>query len=384
MRIAVYTDYPYHRVGDEVYAERAFAVFLAQLSRALGGLTVIGRLDPTAQRARYPLGDGVDLVPLPYYPRLSDPLPAARAMIGSLGRFWRALEGVDCVWLLGPHPLAFPFAALAMARGKKVALGVRQDTPQYVRNRHPERRLAHLAAEIMERAFRALGRVCDVVAVGPEIAANYRHSRRVLEIAVSLVDETDLVEPQTAIEKEYGTELRALSVGRLEEEKNPMMLADVLARLREIDPRWRLSICGEGTLAEDLSGRLAGLGLKEHAEILGYLPLDRGLGELYRTSHALLHVSWTEGLPQVLFEAFAAGLPVVATDVGGIAAAVGGAVRLVSPGDPDAAARELARIGSEPALRAALIEAGNEAVRTRTLQSEVRRTASFLAGGPVS
>ena len=223
-----------------------------------------------------------------------------------------------------------------------------------------------------------------MVAVGPEIAANYRHSRRVLEIAVSLVDETDLVEPRTAIEKEYGAELRALSVGRLEEEKNPLMLADVLARLREIDPRWRLSVCGEGTLADDLSERLAELGLEEHAEILGYLPLDRGLNELYRTSHALLHVSWTEGLPQVLFEAFAAGLPVVATDVGGIAAAVGGAVRLVPPGDPDAAARELARIGSEPALRAALIEAGGEAVRKRTLQSEVRRTASFLAGGLVS
>lgn len=36
MRVAVYTDYPYHRSGGKVYAERAFAVFLAALGRELG------------------------------------------------------------------------------------------------------------------------------------------------------------------------------------------------------------------------------------------------------------------------------------------------------------------------------------------------------------
>src|SRR5262249_54859450 len=56
-------------------------------------------------------------------------------------------------------------------------------------------------------------------------------------------------------------------------------------------------------------------------ELLGYVPLDDGLLDVYRTSHVFLHVSWTEGLPQVLFEASAAGTPVVATDTGGVGAA---------------------------------------------------------------
>ena len=53
-------------------------------------------------------------------------------------------------------------------------------------------------------------------------------------------------------------------------------------------------------------------------DFLGYLSLDSGLRDHYRDSHMFLHVSWTEGVPQVLFESFAAGLPVVATAVGGV------------------------------------------------------------------
>ena len=104
------------------------------------------------------------------------------------------------------------------------------------------------------------------------------------------------------------------------------------------------------------------------------------LAELYRSSHALLHVSWTEGLPQVLFEAFAAGLPVVATEVGGVPAAVGDAALLVPPGDAEAPARALDRIATDPALRERLTEAGLARVREHTLEAEARRVAEFLAG----
>ena len=77
--------------------------------------------------------------------------------------------------------------------------------------------------------------------------------------------------------------------------------------------RWRAT-CGSA---------LEELGVADHADLLGYVPITDGLLDVYRSSHAFLHVSWTEGLPQTLFEAFAAGLPVVATAVGGVPDAVG-------------------------------------------------------------
>ena len=102
--------------------------------------------------------------------------------------------------------------------------------------------------------------------------------------------------------------------------------------------------------------------------------------EVYRRSHALLHVSWTEGVPQVLFEAFAARLPVVATAVGGVPEAAGGAAILVPPGDAEAPAAALARLGADAGERERLIEAGLEKVESMTLERQARTAIEFIAG----
>ena len=378
MRLAVYTDYVYRQVDGEVFAERAFALFLARLNGALDRLVLIGREAPEPDGARYAIGAGVELVPLPYYARLSDPWAVLRSSLGSLARFWRALSAVDCVWLLGPHPLAIAFAGLAAVRRRRVVLGVRQNLPAYVESRHPDRRLLQFAGRALDLAWRALARVFPVVVVGPELAVRYAGARSVLEIAVSLIDADDLVPPAVALRRSYDDEVRVISVGRLEAEKNPLLLADVLARLREDGDRWRLVVCGEGEMQAALEDRLHELGLAERAELLGYVPFGPRLLSLYRESHALLHVSWTEGLPQVIVEAFAAGVPVVATDVGGVAAAFGDTVRLVPAGNADATAAALREIAADPGLRETLVRAGHEYAAARTADVEVERVAEFL------
>jgi glycosyltransferase involved in cell wall biosynthesis len=378
VRLAVYTDYAYHRVGEEVFAERAFALFLGRLAGELDRLVLVGREAPAPSRARYAVGAGVELVGLPYYRRLSEPWAVLRSSIQSVARFRRALRGVDCVWLLGPHPLAIAFAALAAMRRKTVVLGVRQDTLAYVESRHPGRRSLRLAAAALDVAWRGLARRFPVVVVGPEIAAHYARARALLEITVSLIEDRDLVPAEVALSRSYGDELRVISVGRMEAEKNPLLLADVLARLRQDGDRWRLTVCGEGAMQPMLEDRLRELGVAERAELLGYVPYGPQLLALYRDSHALLHVSWTEGLPQVLVEAFAAGLPVVATDVGGVATAVGDAVRLVPAGDAGAAASELQAIAADRALREGLVRAGRDYAAARTATAEVKRVAEFL------
>lgn len=380
MRLAVYLDYEHRREQGRVYAPRAFAVFVAGLRTEFAQVTVAGRVDPVPGTSHYLLPPELGFVEMPHYASAADPWQLARVMREALRRWNAVLSDVDIVWVLGPQGLALPLVLLALLRRKRVVLGVRQDLPSYARSRHPSRRMVHLAADLLDGAFRGLGRVTPVIAVGPALAARYARARAVLPVTVSLVHERELDAPRE--QRDWDDERVVLSVGRLEEEKNPLLLADILARLRATDPRWRLVVCGEGPLEGALRERLADLGVSDAADLRGYVSLDGGLRDMYRRAHVFLHVSRTEGLPQVLFEAFAAGLPVVATAVGSVAEASGDAALLVEPEDAEAAAARLRELGDDAGLRARLIEAGTARVREHTMEAELGRTVAFLKGIP--
>jgi glycosyltransferase involved in cell wall biosynthesis len=377
LRVAVYADNWYRPTADGIYADRSLVLFIAGVAAAAERTILLGQLDPDLPRAHYRVPDHVEFTGLPSYSSMLS-LRAPLAMLRSLRAFWKLLPEVDVVWLLGPHPLCLAFAALAALRRKRITLGVRQDFPTYVRTRHPGRRLVHLLGDLLEGSYRLMARAgAPTVVVGPDIAANFKRARHLLPISVSLVRDSDIVDPAEAAARPWNGERQVLSVGRLETEKNPLLLADILARLDGGD--WRLLICGEGPMEGELRDRLRSLGVEGRAELLGYLPIHGGLMERYRSVNAFLHVSWTEGMPQVLLEAFAAGTPVVATAVGGVPEAAGDAALLVPPGDAEAAAGALGRIAADPELRRRLVMKGIERVRGRTLEAESARVAYFLA-----
>jgi glycosyltransferase involved in cell wall biosynthesis len=385
LRLAVYTDYEYTSDGVRRYGQRAFVVFLEALREHVERLVLVGRFDPKPASSHYPLHEETELVGLPHYESLGDPLSVARSLMLSVVRFWRLLDEVDTVWVLGPYPHSVLLAVLTAVRRRRLVLGVRQDMPVYVRSRRPDRRWMHLGADVLEAIWRLLARRYAVVVVGPELARKYRdgHARSVLATTVSLVSERDLALAADAVAaRNYDDQLTLLTVGRLDAEKNPLLLADIMVELQAGERRWRLLVCGDGPLREDLQERLSELGLLNRVELLGYVPIDGGLLDLYRSSHAFLHVSWTEGFPQVRVEAFATGLPTVATAVGGVPAAASGAAVLIEPGDALAAAQALQRIASDAQLREELIEAGLERAHAGTLETASKRLAEFLAAAP--
>ncbi len=379
LRLAAYCDYSYRLTAGGVTAELPFSLFIEGLAPHCERLVVLGRLDPSRDPYPYRVA-AAELRPLPYYRSGADLGAVIATIPTALRRFWRALDDVDVVWILGPNPpQAVLFAVLGMLRGRSVVLGVRQNLPELIRHRRPGARTVLAAAYLLEAAFGALARMLPVVVVGRDLARRYRHARALLSLYVSLLRTGDLL---TAAEdrRDYGgDELALLSVGRLDPEKNPLLLADVLHQALQRDPRWRLHVCGDGPLADALQARAAELGIEHALELHGYVPIDGGLWELYRTAHALLHVSMTEGVPQVILEAFAARLPVVATDVGGVEELVAGRGLLIPPADPAAAAAALDRLVTEPELRSRLVEAAQRVASDHTLEAEGSRLAGFLS-----
>ncbi len=382
MRLVVYTDYVYRESEGVIYGERAFALFVAALADHVEELTIVGRLDPGTGPSHYPLPGRLGFVALPHYASLTRPIGVLISLGRSLHRFWRVLDDADCAWVLGPYPHAVAFAVIGMLRRRRVVLGVRQDFPVYVRSRRPSRRWMHRAADVLEWSWRTLARRCPVVVVGPELASHYRHAPQLLPIAVSLISVADIEAGEQAAERRSyeSSELRVLSVGRLDDEKNPLLLADVLARLREHNPRWRLTVCGEGPLSEALAARLR-LPRRSKIRRAAGLCADfrwaaRPLSLLSRVSPRIVD----RRDAQVLLEAFASGVPVVATAVGGVAAAVGEAALLIPPGDAIAAANSVARLASDPASRGRLVAAGIAQASRQTLEQETRRVAEFIRG----
>jgi glycosyltransferase involved in cell wall biosynthesis len=198
---------------------------------------------------------------------------------------------------------------------------------------------------------------------------------------VSLVRDADIVDRPP--ERDWSAAIDLLTVGRIDQEKNPLLLVDALAALEEKHPgRYRLVWAGTGPLAAAVRRRAAELGVQDRLELLGFVPFGPDLLDRYRAAHVFVHVSLTEGLPAVLIEALASGTPIVATAVGGVPAALehGAAGLLVPPRDVGALVRALVRLGEDAELRDRLAARGLTLARRLTLDSQAELIASFIKG----
>ena len=382
MRLGVFYDMPYRRDGDEITADVPVIRFITSLPPRVEEVVLFGRLDPAPGRFTYVLpGDAVRLVPLPFYASIFD-LPAMlRALPGSVRRFLAELPNVDAVWIFGPNPLSVVLALVALAKRKQVFLGVRQDYPRYIAARlpSPRWRWALVFANLLEHAFRLMARRVPTTVEGEQIAANYRGGRApVLSGGFSMIRRDELVPLEEALGRSWDGEIRLVSVGRIDPEKNPLLMLDIVERL---DPRFRLVVVGDGPLLDELREAVSARGLTEAIDVRGPVENGEPLWHVYRSSHAFLHVSLTEGHPMVFFEAEATGLPIAATDVGGVSAALGSGERglLFPPRDAAAAVAAVQRLAAEPDLRERLIRAGMEHAEAHTMEARLDAVAEFFA-----
>jgi len=107
----------------------------------------------------------------------------------------------------------------------------------------------------------------------------------------------------------------------------------------------QLRIVGDGEMREELSKRINFLNLGSYVKILGYVPYHSVKDQLSNASIFVLP-SRSEGLPNVLLQAMAAGLPIVATRVGGIPSLIrdGENGLLVTADDPEELAEAIKKL----------------------------------------
>jgi len=157
-----------------------------------------------------------------------------------------------------------------------------------------------------------------------------------------------------------GLDEQVLAVGcvaRLEEQKGHRFLLEALALLRRQGPPpsrpVKLVAAGDGRLRGELQAQAQSLGL---GEMVSFLGTRSDVADILRALDVYVMPSLWEGLSLALLEAMAAGLPVIATDVGGVSQVLGagsGGVK-VAPGDARALAAAIRQLSDEPRERLAL------------------------------
>ena len=253
------------------------------------------------------------------------------------------------------------------------------------------RRLSHLLDRLERRSFRAMDRV---YVVNRAAADEYR--RRFPEVADRVAFVPNWADPtifrqlasaeRGRVRAELGVEAQApviLFAGRLEGQKDPLLLADAFAQLRRKMPAAVLLVAGEGGLAVQMRELLVHRHAEDVIRFLGIVPRDR-LAELMNAADVLAITSAFETGPTVGLEALACGLPVVTTPVGEVAAVVAetGSGRVTAGHSPEAVARALMEALPEAAaLRPRALAAAEPYLADRVLGAiydDNRRLAARL------
>jgi glycosyltransferase involved in cell wall biosynthesis len=145
----------------------------------------------------------------------------------------------------------------------------------------------------------------------------------------------------------------AVQVANFRREKAHEVLLAAARILRDADHPVVFLLVGQGQLAEQVQAHAEELGLDDRVRFLGFRD---DVASIVAASDLLVLSSDHEGLPVAVMEAFALGVPLVSTAVGGIPEAVddGREGLLVAPRDPEALAEAVRTVCDDPALRARL------------------------------
>lgn len=292
-----------------------------------------------------------------------------------------------------------------------VAAAVARLPPQAARPTHVHAHFAHDPALVAVYLHRLSGLPYSVTAHARDLyqipaanlAARTEHARALVTccgVNASYIDETLATDERPPVlVVHHGVELDRftprrsaaaagsppliVSVGRLVEKKGFDDLLGALAAVRATGRSFRAEIYGDGPLRESLANQRDALGLTTEVRFMGEHDRDRILAALAAADIFMLTPRVTDdgdrdGIPNVLVEAMACGVPVVTTVAGGVAELVahGENGLLASPRDVDAIAANVARLLEDADRRRAL---GAAARRTAESDYDVDRAAATLA-----
>ncbi len=301
---------------------------------------------------------------VPFYPGLRIGVPSLPAITDALaeGRY-------DLVHVCTPGPAGA--AAWLLARVLELPLvgSYHTELAAYAGLRSGQAHLELIASFALRKFYGA----CDAV-LSPSPATDARLEQLGIERSrIGRWDrgvDLDRFDPALRDPDLLPGEVNVLYAGRLTKEKGVELLADAFETARGRDPRLHLVLAGGGPEEQSLRERLG-----DRATFLGW-QYGAELARTYASADVFLFASRTDTFGQVVLEAQASGLPVVAVGEGGPASLIEpGETGLLDAAEPEALAEAVLQVAGAPLLAQRLRRAGLAAVRARTWEASLERLA---------
>ncbi len=165
-----------------------------------------------------------------------------------------------------------------------------------------------------------------------------------------------------------------VTAGRLSPEKGHRFLVEAIGKMKGAGQEKVFFVfCGDGPCKRDLEKQAMELGVHQNCRFPGF---RKDLGEIFKAMDLFVLPSLTEGLPNVILEAFACAKPVVATNVGGVPEIVEDKINgfLVPPQHPDLLSKVMVELISDQEQRSSFGMAGYSKVKqTFTFESQTKK-----------
>ncbi len=304
-------------------------------------------------------------IDVPFYRGLRIGVPSVPAIVDALaeGRY-------DLVHLCSPGPAGIGAWLLARVLELPIVGSYHTELAAYAGIRSGQAQMQALASLGLAGFYGA----CDVV-LSPSPASDDRLAQ--LGVAPERIGRWDRgvdierLHPALRTPGLLPGELNVLYAGRLTKEKGVELLAEAFLAARWRDPRLHLVLAGGGPEQEELAQRLG-----DAATFLGWLE-GESLARTYASADLFLFASRTDTFGQVILEAQASGLPVVAVGEGGPASLVrSGETGLLAAPDAGSLADAMLAIAGSELLAERLRRGALAAVRERTWDAALGRLAA--------
>jgi glycosyltransferase involved in cell wall biosynthesis/predicted metal-dependent phosphoesterase TrpH len=304
-------------------------------------------------------------IDIPFYAGLKIGIPSLPAIVDTVaeGRY-------DLVHVCAPGPAGFGAWLLARVLDIPLLGSYHTELALYTGLRTG---LADLET-LMRMALAGFYGACDLV-LSPSPATDHRlHGLGIASEQIRRWDRGVDLERFSPSLRQAGSlpgQMTVMYAGRLSQEKGVDLLADAFLAARERDPRLHLVLAGGGPEEEMLRARLG-----SHATFLGWLE-GEALARAYASADAFLFASRTDTFGQVIVEAQASGLPVVAVAEGGPVSLIEPErTGLLAPADPQRLADQLLRLAGDVVLRERVRRNALHAVTGRTWEAALEQLAA--------